>query len=177
MWRKLRSLGALYLHRSVCLLPATATLDREVCGLLDRVVREGGTGRSLLLSLDDPTEEESIVAEFRSARDAEYAEVLERVPAFLAELARERARGRATYAEVEESEADLTRFQTWLGKIETRDYLGAPGREVARAAVARCEADLAAFEAEAMAAESPDPVLARNEPDGDRAPAHAALDD
>ena len=160
VWRKLRSLGGLYLHQSVCLLPVTEPVARQVSRLLDRVSRAGGTGRCLRLSLDDPAQEASIVAEFRAARDAEYAEVLERVPALLAELEMERARGRATYAEVEESEADLVRFQSWLGKIEARDYFDAPGREPARAAVARCEAALAAFEAAALAAESPEPPAA-----------------
>ena len=68
--------------------------------------------------------------EFRAARDAEYAEVVERAPALLAELEMERARGRATYAEVEESEADLVRFQGWLAKIEARDYFDSPGPDV-----------------------------------------------
>ena len=51
-------------------------------------------------------------------------------------LAHEQARGRATYAEVEESEADLHRFQAWLAKIEARDYFLAPGGDAARTAVA-----------------------------------------
>jgi hypothetical protein len=42
------------------------------------------------------------------------------------ELADERARGNATYAEVEESEADLERYRTWSGKIAARDYFEAP---------------------------------------------------
>lgn len=156
VWRKLRSLGGLYLHQSVCLLPATEPVARQVNRLLDRVNREGGAGRCLRLSLDDPAQEASIVAEFRAARDAEYAEVLERVPTLLAELEMERSRGRATYAEVEESEADLVRFQSWLAKIKARDYFDAPGRAPAEDAVARCEAELTAFEAEALAAESPE---------------------
>jgi hypothetical protein len=157
VWRKLRSLGGLYLHQSVCLLPATAPVARQVRRLLDRVSRDGGTGRCLRLSLDDPAQEASIVAEFQAARDAEYGEVVERAPELLAELEMERARGRATYAEVEESEADLDRFRSWLAKIEARDYFGAAGCGPARAAVARCEAELAAFEAAALAAESPEP--------------------
>jgi hypothetical protein len=167
VWRRLRSLGGLYLHQSVCLLPATAPVTRQVSRLLDRVTRDGGTGRCLRLSLDDPAQEASIMAEFQAARDAEYAEVLERVPAFLAELEMERARGRATYAEVEESEADLVRFQSWLAKIEARDYFEAPGREPARAAVARCDAELAAFEQAALAAESPEPPAAEAGAAGD----------
>lgn len=155
VWRKLRSLGALYLHQSVCLLPAREPLLRHVRRLLDRVHREGGSGRYLTLSFDGHGEQQ-IVAEFRAARDEEYSEVLDRIPEFLEELARERARGRASYAEVEESEADLERFRSWLTKIEARDYFVAPRRDEARAAVARCAEELAAFEAEALAAEAPE---------------------
>lgn len=45
VWRKLRSLGALYLQQSVCLLPATATAG-DVRRLAGRV-RQGGTARVL----------------------------------------------------------------------------------------------------------------------------------
>ncbi|MFF7987148.1 Chromate resistance protein ChrB [Streptomyces sp. NPDC007901] len=34
----------------------------------------------------------------------------------------------ATYAEVEESEADLERFDRWLAKIAARDYFDALAR-------------------------------------------------
>lgn len=43
VWRKLRSLGALYLQQSVCLLPATAGDVRRLAGR----VRQGGTARVL----------------------------------------------------------------------------------------------------------------------------------
>jgi hypothetical protein len=71
------------------------------------------------------------------------------------ELAAERARGRATYAEVEESEADLKRFRSWLAKIEARDYFAAPAGDAARAAVEQAAADLAAFEQAALTVEAP----------------------
>jgi hypothetical protein len=100
-------------------------------------------------------EERQIVGDFNAARDAEYAEVLERLPAFRQELAAERARGRATYAEVEESEADLERFRSWMAKIAARDYFAAPAGAAARAAVDDAAADLAAFEQAALAAEGP----------------------
>ncbi len=155
VWRKLRSLGGLYLQASVCLLPGRPELLREVRRLADRVRRDGGTARVLPVTVADLAEEQALREELNAARDAEYAEVLDRVPAFLAELEQERARGRATYAEVEESEADLDRFRGWLAKIEVRDYFAAPGGAQARAAVAECEQQLAAFEAEAFAAEAP----------------------
>ena len=78
------------------------------------------------MTFPDPVEHQQLIGEFNAARDAEYAEVLERLPAFRQELDLERARGRVTYAEVEESEADLERFRSWLAKIGARDYFAAP---------------------------------------------------
>jgi hypothetical protein len=154
VWRRLRSLGALYLQQSVCLLPEREVVARAVRRLLARVTADGGTGRALTIEVPDPGEYAGLVAEFNAARDAEYAEVVERAPSLLEELATETARGRATYAEVEESEADLTRFRSWIGKITARDYFGAPGRAAAEAAVADCARALADFEAAALAADA-----------------------
>ena len=155
VWRKLRSLGALYLQQSACLLPARAEVAREVRRLLDRVHRQGGTGRLLHVALADPAEQAQVIAEMNAARDSEYAEVLERLPEFLAELDKERARGCTTYAEVEECEADLERYRSWLAKIAARDYFAAPGGAQARAAVEEAAAELAAFEQAALSAEAP----------------------
>jgi hypothetical protein len=153
VWRKLRSLGALYLQQSVCLLPARADVVRQVRRLTDRIQHQGGTVRVLTMRFADPIEERSVVGEFNAARDAEYAEILERIPALREELAQERARGRATYAEVEESEADLERFRSWLARIAARDYFAAPGGQAARNAVDEAAADLEDFEQIALNAE------------------------
>jgi Protein ChrB, N-terminal len=56
VWRKLRSLGALYLQQSVSLLPAQPEVVREVRRLVDRVHRHGGTARVLRMAFTDPTE-------------------------------------------------------------------------------------------------------------------------
>src|SRR5919108_3880601 len=151
IWRKLRSLGALYLHQSVCVLPARADVEREIRRLVDRVRANGGAARVLRITFEDTNEEAHLVSELQAARDDEYGEVLERVPAFLAELRNERDRDRATYKEVEESEADLQRFRAWLAKIDRRDYFGAPRRAEAHAAVERCARALEEFESEAFA--------------------------
>jgi hypothetical protein len=155
-WRKLRSLGALYLQQSVCLLPAREPVRRQVQRLLASVRADGGAARSLTVTVDDAAEHAGLVAEFNAERDAEYAEVVERAPQLLAELEKETARGRATYAEVEESEADLDRFEKWLAKIAARDYFAASGAPAARQAVEQCRAALAAFEDAAIAAQAGD---------------------
>jgi hypothetical protein len=169
IWRKLRSLGALYLHQSVCVLPARPDVQREIRRLVDRVRANGGTARVLRVAFADVGEEAQIIAELQTARDDEYGEVLERVPAFLDELTSERDRDRATYEEVEESEADLERFRAWLGKIDRRDYFGASRRADAHAAVQRCAEALEAFESEAFARDA--------QPAADRPELRAVRDD
>jgi hypothetical protein len=154
-WRKLRSLGALYLQNSVCLLPRHAETLRAVNRLAGRIRREGGSARVLRIALTDGEEEHAVVDAFRAERADEYREICSRTPAFLDEIAMERRRGRATYTEVEESEADLERLRTWLDRVQARDHFGAAGRAEAEAAIERCAAELAAFEAEALAAELP----------------------
>lgn len=155
VWRKLRSLGALYVQQSVCLLPARADVAREVRRLTDRVRHQGGTARVLQVELLDPQERAGVIAELNAARDAEYTDVLERLPELSAELDRERARGRASYVEVEENEADLQRYRSWLSKIADRDYFEAPNGPRARAAVEAAAVELAEFEAEALRCEAP----------------------
>ena len=109
----------------------------------------------LRIALTDPDEVQWLRGEFNTARDSEYEEILERLPTLPAEVAGERARGRATFAEVEKSETDLDRFRCWLAKIEKRDYFGVPLGGQARAAVAAAARELAKFEAEALQAHAP----------------------
>jgi hypothetical protein len=141
------------------LLPAQEDVVRQVRRLTDRIHQQGGTVRVLRMRFTVAADEQSVIEEFNAARDGEYAEILERIPALRQELAHERARGRATYAEVEESEADLERFRTWLAKITSRDYFAAPGGEAARTAVDDAAADLEAFEHAALHAEAPETTL------------------
>jgi hypothetical protein len=92
--------------------------------------------------VDDAAEYAALVADFNAERDTEYAEVAGRAPQLLAELETETARGRATHAEVEESEADLDRFAKWLAKIAARDYFAAPGGPSGGGTVPHCAGGL-----------------------------------
>jgi hypothetical protein len=152
-WRKLRSLGAHYLQQSVCLLPATPKTMRAVARLVARLRTEGGHGEMLRIRLTDSKQEAAVIDTIQRERTDEYREVVERTRQFHEELQLERRRGRATYTELEESDADLARHQKWLTAIRARDYFDAPGAQEAAAAVASCEEALARFESEALSAE------------------------
>jgi len=152
-WRHLRSLGAHYLQQSVCLLPATPKTTRAVTRLVTHLRAEGGRGEMLRISLTDARQEAAVIDAIQRERTDEYREVVARTRQFHEELQLERRRGRATYTELEESDADLARHQKWLAAIRARDYFDAPGGEEAVAAVASCEEALARFESDALSAE------------------------
>jgi hypothetical protein len=154
VWRELRKLGAVYLHSSVCLLPDQPLVTDTVETLSRRVRDSGGKAQVLKTVLVDDAEDARIIAEQSADRDTEYGEVVERTGEFLAEIDREIQRNRATYTEVEESEADLERFDRWLASIVARDYFGASGRQRAEEAIQRCREALAAFEVAAVAADT-----------------------
>ena len=169
-WRNLRRLGAHYLQQSVCVLPATPKTTRAATRLVTRLRTEGGQGRMLRIKLSDARQEAAIIEAIQSEREDEYRELIESTQKFHEEIALERRRGRAMYTELEESDADLARYQKWLAAIRGRDYFDAPGGEEAAAAVASCEEALARFESEALSA-------ALDESPSDARPALRAVDD
>lgn len=156
VWRKLKGLGALYLQQSVCLLPDRPAVAAAVAELGERVRSDGGQMRVVHIEVVDAGERRELAGEMTAAIDREYAEVLERLPSLFGELEMETKRGRAIFAEVEESEADLERFRSWVAKIDARDYFGAPLGERARAELGRASDALAAFAAAALAGEDAD---------------------
>ena len=107
----------------------------------------------LRIQLTDARQEAVVIDAMQRERTDEYREVVGRTRQFHEELQLERRRGRATYTELEESDADLARHQKWLAAIRARDYFDAPGGEEAAAAVASGEEALARFESEALSAE------------------------
>ncbi|WP_228040168.1 Chromate resistance protein ChrB [Streptomyces chromofuscus] len=156
VWRKLKGLGALYLQQSVCLLPERPAVAAAVAELGERVLADGGRMRVVHIEVADEGERRELAGEMTATVDREYAEVLERLPSFFSELARESGRGRAIFAEVEESEADLEGFRSWVAKIESRDYFDAPRGDLVRAELVRAGETLAAFATAALAGEDAD---------------------
>jgi len=157
-WRNLRSVGAHYLQQSVCLLPATPATTRAATKVVTRLRAEDGQGDVLRIQLVDRKQEAKVIDAMQAERTDEYHELVESTRQFHEELAGERRRGRATYTELEESDADLARYRKWLAAVRARDYFDAPGGDEATAAVASCEAALAQFESDALSAELDAPV-------------------
>src|SRR3546814_17307906 len=69
----------------------------------------------------DRGQEEKVLARFKADRNEEYREFLGRCADFEAEIAKEIAINKFTYAELEEEDTDLKKLQGWLQKIEKLD--------------------------------------------------------
>jgi hypothetical protein len=134
-WRRLHRLGGLYVGPSVCLVPRGLSDQRVLDQIAEGVRSAGGTFDALAVEAFADDAQALLVERFSSARDAEYAEVVERAQAMRDELEREAGRGRFTFAEVEENEADLAKLRRWLQTLAGRDLFGAPGRDPAERAV------------------------------------------
>ncbi len=138
IWREMRRLGALSLQHAVCLLPRSETNRTACTRLAGRIEASGGESSSLKTSSPDEAWQAKIVARFNAGRDEEYEEVVDETERFGEEIARERRKGKFTFAEREDEESNLERLRPYLAQVQTRDTFGAAGQVHAVAAVERC---------------------------------------
>lgn len=145
IWRKLRAAGAVYLQNGVAALPADAAGERVMRGVAQEIGGMEGFAhlfRGMLIG-----EESDLIGAFNAARDDEYGELLERCRDFHAELEKERAAGKFTFAELEENEEDLFKLQAWFEKIRRRDRFAAPLSAEVERELKACREDLEDFAA------------------------------
>jgi hypothetical protein len=152
VWRRIKSLGAIYLQNSAAALPASAATERALRKLRREIIDMSGT--AALLSCRVLAGEPEVRAAFQAARDDEYAEIADRCEDFLAQVQKEYDACHFTYAELEENEVDLVKLRNWLARVRDRDVFGAAGREPAERALARCEQTLEEYAARVYAEEA-----------------------
>lgn len=146
-WRRLHRLGALYVGPSTCLLPAALADQKALAAVAEGITGAGGAIDTFGIEAFDGQAQQALAERFNAERDAEYAEIVERAEALVAELDREAGRGKFTFAEVEENDAELAKLRRWLEAVSGRDHYGAPGRSRAGTAIEEAGRRLGAFTA------------------------------
>jgi hypothetical protein len=152
VWRRLKSLGAIYLQNSAAALPASTDAERALRKLRREILDMSGT--AVLLSCSVLEGEQGIMAAFQAARDDEYAEIVDKCEDFLGQVRKEYVADHFTYAELEENEVDLVKLRNWFGRVRERDVFGASGREAAEQGLAACEQALEDYAARVYAEEA-----------------------
>jgi Fe-S-cluster formation regulator IscX/YfhJ len=152
VWRRIKSLGAIYLQNSAAALPASAASERALRKLRREILDMSGT--AVLLSCEVLAGEPDVHDAFQAARNDEYEEIVDRCEDFLQQVKKEYADNHFTYAELEENEVDLVKLRNWFAKVRERDAFDADGRHAAEKALEACAESLEAYAARVYAEEA-----------------------
>jgi hypothetical protein len=145
LWRRIKGMGAVYLQNGVCLLPKSDDHIRRLKMLENDVAEMGGEAVILETVALDRAQEDKVITRFKADRDEQYREFLGRCDDFEAEIAKEIAINKFTYAELEEEDTDFRKLQGWLEKIRKLDFYGATLAEEAEERLRACEALLESY--------------------------------
>lgn len=137
VWRRLKTLGAIYLQAGTVAMPYNAASERAMRILHQDIGKMSGS--SILLKCEPLAGETDAIKAFNAARGDEYGEIIRKCEDFLEQLEREHLAEHFTFAELEENEVDLVKLQQWLAKIRARDVFEAPGRQTAEQLLQQCE--------------------------------------
>ncbi len=152
VWRRLKSLGAIYLQNSAAALPASVAGERALRKLRREILDMSGT--AVLLSCSVLAGEQGVLEAFQAARDDEYAEIVDKCEDFLGQIHKEYVAEHFTYAELEENEVDLVKLRNWCARVRERDVFGASGRAAAENGLVTCEQALEEYAARVYAEEA-----------------------
>jgi len=139
LWRRLKSMGAVYLQNGVCLLPKTDDHARRLKIMENEVAEMGGEAIILEAVALDRLQEEKVVARFKIDRDDAYREFIDKCDDFETEIAKETAAQHFTYNELEENDVELKKLQSWLEKIRKLDFYGGALASEAAERLKTCE--------------------------------------
>jgi Protein ChrB, N-terminal len=151
VWRRIKSLGAIYLQNSVAALPASTANERALRKLRREITDMSGT--AILMSCAVLAGESEVRGSFQAARNDEYDEIVDKCEDFLGQVQKEYDQNHFTYAELEENEVDLVKLKNWFAKITERDVFGASGRAACEDFLVKCEQSLEAYAARVYAEE------------------------
>ena len=145
VWRRLKSIGAVNVFQSIWILPETEESKEEFKKLEEQINNSGGQSISCITLIDEESKNKKLIEQFNKERELDYKELLEKCDDFEAEIEMETKRENFTFAEVEENEHELDKLNSWLKKIEKKDYFGCPMKAEVLKRIDKCSSLLTDF--------------------------------
>ncbi len=145
VWRDLKKAGAVYLRDGVAVLPEGAETRAIFQAIVTRIDGFGGQATLIEGGRLDIARAEEVIAQARSNRVEEYAEIAREAEQLLAHAERERTHREFTFAELEEIEENLGKLRRWTAQVRARDHFGAPAVTDLEDLLGRCERATSAF--------------------------------
>jgi hypothetical protein len=137
VWRSVRRLGAVGLTPGAAILPFSEEAQEQFDWLADEIQEHGGDAWVLPVAHLSEREERAVTVQMRADRQAEYADLRREALEFLKPEVRHPGQKR-DYSDRLRTEKELLAFQRRFRKIRGRDFLAAPGRREAAAAIDKC---------------------------------------
>jgi hypothetical protein len=138
VWRRLQRLGAVAIKNSVYVLPRSDETVEDFQWQMREIVAGGGEASVCEASFVDGLSDGEIEALFRTARDADYREIVAEAQRLLKAVPGGRRRARSDGRT--QVEPELGRLKRRLADIVAIDFFGAPARRTAQEELARLEA-------------------------------------
>jgi hypothetical protein len=145
VWREVKKVGAVYLRDGVCVLPDRAQTTAAAEAIAARIKEFEGEATLAHGAKLDSTRAEAVVAQFRSARAAEYTEIAREAERLLQHVARETEHRDFSFAELEELEEDLTKLKRWMDQVRSRDYFPDGSSSQPEQLLERCDQAITEF--------------------------------
>jgi hypothetical protein len=145
IWRRIRSLGAVYIQNSICVLPTNTEHQRQLRMVQGDIERAGGEAVVFETVALDAKQEARVVARFKHDREQDYEEFLDKCGDYKREVQKEVKAEHYTFAELKENDEDLKKLKNWLSRIKALDFYGAPARAAAEQQLVECEEMLESY--------------------------------
>jgi hypothetical protein len=137
IWRRLQRIGAIAVKNSVYVLPKTDQSQEDFQWLLREIVEGRGDASICEANFIDGLSNEQVEAQFQTARDADYGQIVEAARKAAVLFPPRRPINDALRAELE---GEIAKLRQKLAEIVAIDFFGAPGRDAAEGAVRDLEA-------------------------------------
>ncbi len=138
VWRELRRAGAVPVSPGTWVLPALPMFQAA----LERTKELAARGSGTVTVIDAAPRDEAGMGLFReaftAARAEEWAEFVDDCEKFEDEIAREIAKSKFTFGELEEEEQGLERLGRWYRELKSRDVLHLAQADTAQEHLTRC---------------------------------------
>lgn len=145
VWRELRRVGAVPVSQGTWALPDADTFRAALARASELAAEGGGSVASFAVTPQDEAARTLVVETFREARIEEWREFTADCGKFEDEIAREIAKRKFTFAELEEEEHSLDRLRRWHRDLRRRDVLALDEGKEAATRLRACEAALDDF--------------------------------
>jgi hypothetical protein len=158
VWRRLKSMGGIYLQDNVCLLPKTDDHVRRLKLLENHIAAIGGEAVILEAVGPDRAQRQKVVGRFKADRDEAYCEFIAKCEALESKINKDTTIQQLTYAKLEEHDVDLNKLRDWLDKLCKLDFYGGALAAQASQRLLHCENLLEIYARSVFEAHEPEPI-------------------